>query len=146
MQYSCKPSSPGVCARASAVLQQDRADALLLLHMPPHPRRQSSPCIPASASGGGDGTLNEVVGALMQHREAISRQGLSVALLPLGTANDFAAAAGISVVSPGLGPACSWRLPPLRGFCSSHLAHRVQGVAQPDLSSSNLATHTHQHA
>jgi hypothetical protein len=49
--------------------------------------------------GGGDGTLNEVVGALMQHREAIARQGLSIALIPLGTANDFACTAGISVVS-----------------------------------------------
>jgi hypothetical protein len=61
-----------------------------------HPCPTSLP-LPA---GGGDGTLNEVVGALMQHREAIVRQGLSVALLPLGTANDFAATAGISVVSP----------------------------------------------
>jgi hypothetical protein len=53
-------------------------------------------------SGGGDGTLNEVVGAMMQHREAIVRQGLSIALIPLGTANDFACTAGISVVGSGL--------------------------------------------
>eukprot|EP00775_Hariotina_reticulata_P006858 gene6858-7074_t len=48
-------------------------------------------------AGGGDGTLNEVVVALLQHRDAIERQGLSVALLPLGTANDFACVTGISV-------------------------------------------------
>jgi len=34
----------------------------------------------------------------MQHREAVARQGLSLALIPLGTANDFACTAGISVV------------------------------------------------
>lgn len=39
---------------------------------------------------------------MMQHREAIVRQGLSIALIPLGTANDFACTAGISVVGPGL--------------------------------------------
>ena len=52
--------------------------------------------------GGGDGTLNEVVCALMTHREEMQRQGISVGLLPLGTANDFACVCGISVVSLGL--------------------------------------------
>lgn len=37
----------------------------------------------------------------MQHREAVARQGLSLALIPLGTANDFACTAGISVVRRG---------------------------------------------
>jgi hypothetical protein len=52
------------------------------------------------AAGGGDGTLNEVVAAMMAHREAVAQLGMSVALLPLGTANDFACTAGISVVRP----------------------------------------------
>lgn len=50
-------------------------------------------------TGGGDGTLNEVVCALMTHRDEMQRQGISVGLLPLGTANDFACVCGISVVS-----------------------------------------------
>jgi diacylglycerol kinase family enzyme len=53
----------------------------------------------AAAAGGGDGTLNEVVAAMMAHRDAMHRLGMAVALLPLGTANDFACTAGISVVS-----------------------------------------------
>jgi hypothetical protein len=35
---------------------------------------------------------------MMQHQDAVQRLGLAVALLPLGTANDFACTAGISVV------------------------------------------------
>lgn len=50
-------------------------------------------------AGGGDGTLNEVVCALMKHKDQLKDQDLSVALLPLGTANDFACVSGISVVS-----------------------------------------------
>jgi lipid kinase YegS len=44
--------------------------------------------------GGGDGSLNEAVNALMQ----LSQQDhmLEIAVLPLGTANDFATACGIS--------------------------------------------------
>lgn len=41
-------------------------------------------------AGGGDGTLNEVAQALLQHPG-----DASLALMPLGTANDFARAAGI---------------------------------------------------
>jgi diacylglycerol kinase family enzyme len=43
-----------------------------------------------------------VVDAIMQQQEAFTRLGMAVALLPLGTANDVAAAAGISVVSAGV--------------------------------------------
>lgn len=46
--------------------------------------------------GGGDGTLNELVVALLKHN---APQHISVAQLPLGTANDLASAAGISLVS-----------------------------------------------
>jgi hypothetical protein len=46
-------------------------------------------------AAGGDGTLNEVVGALLAHR---APQDITVAQLPLGTANDLASAAGISLV------------------------------------------------
>jgi len=41
-------------------------------------------------AGGGDGTLNEVVEGLLE-----APQGCSLAVLPLGTANDFATGAGI---------------------------------------------------
>ena len=44
-------------------------------------------------AGGGDGTLGEVAGALAAHRD-LDRRPL-LASLPLGTANDFADAAGI---------------------------------------------------
>lgn len=47
-------------------------------------------------AGGGDGTLNEMVAALLNHN---APQHISVAQLPLGTANDLASAAGISLVS-----------------------------------------------
>jgi hypothetical protein len=47
-------------------------------------------------AGGGDGTLNELVAALLKH-DAPSH--ISIAQLPLGTANDLASAAGISLVS-----------------------------------------------
>lgn len=47
-------------------------------------------------AGGGDGTLNELVVALLKHN---APQHISVAQLPLGTANDLASATGISLVS-----------------------------------------------
>lgn len=43
---------------------------------------------------GGDGTLSEIVSALA-HRDADAASLPSLALVPMGTANDFAAAAGI---------------------------------------------------
>lgn len=46
-------------------------------------------------AAGGDGTLGEVAGALAAHRDDASRRPL-LAALPLGTANDFATAAGIA--------------------------------------------------
>lgn len=46
---------------------------------------------PTLIAGGGDGTLGEVAAALADHPGSAS-----LALLPLGTANDFASAAGIS--------------------------------------------------
>ncbi|WIA07980.1 hypothetical protein OEZ85_007453 [Tetradesmus obliquus] len=62
-------------------------------------------------AGGGDGTLNEVVAAMMDHKNAVHKLGLAVALLPLGTANDFACTAGISVdplaaLKTALDPGC----------------------------------------
>lgn len=45
-------------------------------------------------AGGGDGTLGEVAAALAESHDG-SRDAPSLALLPLGTANDFAAAAGL---------------------------------------------------
>lgn len=45
-------------------------------------------------AGGGDGTLGEVAGALATHRDRDRRRPV-LASLPLGTANDFAEAAGI---------------------------------------------------
>lgn len=45
---------------------------------------------PTLIAGGGDGTLGEVAAALADHPRSAS-----LALLPLGTANDFATAAGI---------------------------------------------------
>lgn len=44
-------------------------------------------------AAGGDGTLNELVGALIKHGAG---EDVSVGLVPFGTSNDFAAAAGIS--------------------------------------------------
>lgn len=41
-------------------------------------------------SGGGDGTLNEVVDAVLHHVPKGDRPPFSFAVLPLGTANDFA--------------------------------------------------------
>ncbi len=52
-------------------------------------------------AGGGDGTLNEVVAAMLKYNAPAE---LSVAQLPLGTANDLASAAGISLVSNHLTP------------------------------------------
>lgn len=45
-------------------------------------------------AGGGDGTLSEVA-ATLAHREEAAERLPALALLPLGTANDFATAAGI---------------------------------------------------
>ena len=47
-------------------------------------------------AGGGDGTLSEVATALA-HRDETAETLPSLGLLPLGTANDFASAAGIPV-------------------------------------------------
>jgi diacylglycerol kinase family enzyme len=47
-------------------------------------------------AGGGDGTLNELVVALLRHK---APRHIAVAQLPLGTANDLASATGISLVS-----------------------------------------------
>ncbi len=45
---------------------------------------------PTLIAGGGDGTLRDVVEAM-----ALAKTGASLALMPLGTANDFACAAGV---------------------------------------------------
>ncbi|KAF6259120.1 ATP-NAD kinase-like domain-containing protein [Scenedesmus sp. NREL 46B-D3] len=45
-------------------------------------------------AGGGDGTLNEMVAALLKHG---APPRISIAQLPMGTANDLASAAGISL-------------------------------------------------
>ncbi|WIA22785.1 hypothetical protein OEZ86_009738 [Tetradesmus obliquus] len=50
-------------------------------------------------AGGGDGTLNELVAALLKHDAPCH---ISVAQLPLGTANDLASAAGISLLQAPL--------------------------------------------
>ncbi|MCJ2376648.1 lipid kinase YegS [Vibrio sp. ZSDZ34] len=47
-------------------------------------------------AGGGDGTVNEVVDAIMQ----TGQQDIDIAILPLGTANDFATACSIPTQSP----------------------------------------------
>jgi lipid kinase YegS len=47
-------------------------------------------------AGGGDGTVNEVVDAIMQ----AGHHNTDVAILPLGTANDFATACSIPTQSP----------------------------------------------
>lgn len=49
-------------------------------------------------AGGGDGTLGEVAGALADAGEAARLPALAV--LPLGTANDFASAAGLPMAAP----------------------------------------------
>eukprot|EP00877_Chromochloris_zofingiensis_P011692 jgi/Chrzof1/6777/Cz19g09030.t1 len=46
-------------------------------------------------AGGGDGTLNELVAALLKYD---APPDISIAQLPLGTANDLASAAGVSLV------------------------------------------------
>ncbi len=48
-------------------------------------------------AGGGDGTLNEVAGGMLAG-ESSPRTALAV--MPLGTANDFAAASGLSAATP----------------------------------------------
>ncbi len=55
--------------------------------------REGVSCVIA---GGGDGTLGEVAAALAQ-RDATADALPALALLPLGTANDFATAAGIAM-------------------------------------------------
>lgn len=49
-------------------------------------------------AGGGDGTVNEVLNGLFESGEAVC----SMAILPLGTANDLATSAAISVTNPYL--------------------------------------------
>ena len=46
-------------------------------------------------AAGGDGTLNELVAAMIKYQAPPS---VSVALIPYGTSNDFAACTGISQV------------------------------------------------
>ena len=53
-------------------------------------------CVDTVIAGGGDGTLSEVAAALA-HRDESAETLPSLGLLPLGTANDFASAAGIPV-------------------------------------------------
>jgi YegS/Rv2252/BmrU family lipid kinase len=54
-------------------------------------RRVAEPAGQRLVVAGGDGTVHAVVQAIAQHRLA----GLAVAILPLGTGNDFARSAGI---------------------------------------------------
>ena len=64
-------------------------------------RRMVSEAIDSGAdtvvAGGGDGTINEVVDALVRHvdKQPAAVVGPALGILPLGTANDFARAAGI---------------------------------------------------
>ena len=55
--------------------------------------------VDAVVAGGGDGTLREVAAALAM-REDPAEDLPALAVLPLGTANDFATAAGIPVATP----------------------------------------------
>ena len=57
-------------------------------------------------AGGGDGTLNAVVNALIRRDK---RPKTSLGILPLGTANDFAKGAGID--AKDLISALHWRVP-----------------------------------
>lgn len=70
-------------------------------------------------AGGGDGTLNELVAALLRPpgSDLLAGGGLSVAQLPLGTANDLASASGISLVD-GRAGLCVGR-PASRGLSSN---------------------------
>lgn len=71
--------------------------------------------VDAVVAGGGDGTLREVAAALAM-REAPAEDLPALAVLPLGTANDFATAAGIPVFAPDA-PAAAFamlRMPPRR--------------------------------
>ena len=63
-------------------------------------------------SGGGDGTLNAVVNAMMKKTRASEA---SLGVLPLGTANDFARGAGIPLGDPtaALKLACSGNATPI---------------------------------
>ena len=49
-------------------------------------------------AAGGDGTLNEVVAAMLKYQ---APEEVAVGLMPLGTSNDFACATGISMVRGG---------------------------------------------
>jgi len=53
-------------------------------------REHSNEPIDTLVSGGGDGTLHEVVDAVLHHLPEGERPPFSFAVLPLGTANDFA--------------------------------------------------------
>ena len=69
------------------------------------------------AAAGGDGTINEVASALVEcGGECRAKEGGPIlAVVPYGTANDFATAAGLPVDDP---PRCLLQIPDL----SSHLA------------------------
>lgn len=66
---------------------------------PPHTqsRRLDEEPYETLVAAGGDGTLNELVAAMVRYGAPPS---VSAALVPFGTANDFAAANGISQVRP----------------------------------------------
>ncbi len=85
-------------------------------------------------AAGGDGTLNELVAAMVRYGAPPS---VSAALVPFGTANDFAAATGISQVGGrqwpllllagcvGLGTSACGVLP---GWQLCHTVLRAPGV------------------
>ncbi len=64
------------------------------------------------AAAGGDGTINEVAGALVEYGGACNTDagGPILAIVPYGTANDFATAAGLPVDDP---PRCLLQIPDL---------------------------------
>jgi lipid kinase YegS len=64
-----------------------------------HAREAVADGVDSIVAGGGDGTLNEVCGALAD-TELDAEALPSVGVLPLGTANDFATSAGIPLEPP----------------------------------------------
>lgn len=77
-------------------------------------------------AAGGDGTVNEVVNALMRYDDALRPE---LALMPLGTANDFATACGI--------PA---DLPAALVLAQTGDAHRIDCVQAGDQYFANVAS------
>jgi diacylglycerol kinase family enzyme len=73
-------------------------------------------------AAGGDGTLNELVGAMVKYGAPPT---VSAALVPFGTANDFAAATGISQVRQP-----TRRALPAQRHCSCCAPRRL-GAASP---------------